>query len=380
MHDITLMATCPQGLESVVSYEVKKLGYEELPGETGKVLFSGDTAAICRANLWLRTADRVVIRMGQFAATTFEELFEQTKALPWADWIPADGAFPVNGKSHKSQLSSVPACQSIVKKAVVESMKARYGNEWFPETGPKYTIEVSLLKDVATITLDTTGPSLHKRGYRKLTVAAPIKETLAAALVLLARWYWDRPLYDPVCGTGTIPLEAALIGHNVAPGLRREFPSERWPVIGEGAWKAARTEARDLAEFGRKLEIVGSDIDPEAIALAGHHARAAGLARSVTFRQAPLDAVRPEGEYGFVIANPPYGERIGEEREVERLYRQFGVLAKSLPTWGFYVLTAHQGFERFFGRRAEKKRKLYNGRIECQYAQYPGRRRPRAEG
>jgi putative N6-adenine-specific DNA methylase len=376
LSDLTLIAACPQGLESLVAYELKQLGYEPA-AEIGRVLFRGDERAVCRANLWLRTADRILIRMGEFSATTFEELFERTKALPWADWIPVDGSFPVNGRSQKSQLSSVPACQAIVKKAAVESLKQRYGADWFAETGARFTIEVSLLKDVATLTLDTTGLSLHKRGYRKQGHEAPIKETLAAALVLIARWYWDRPLYDPVCGTGTIPIEAALIGHNLAPGLHRSFAAGTWPTPGPRLWEEARAEAHDLALYDRELQIAGSDIDPAVIALAQQNARAAGVGQSVRLSQVPLTAAAPQGEYGFLLANPPYGERIGEEREVLHLYRDLGALARRLPTWGCFVLTANQQFERAFGQRAEKKRKLYNGRIECQYYQYPGPRRPR---
>lgn len=225
---IELIATCPMGLEAIVAREIRDLGYEELTVENGRVRFFGDELAICRTNLWLRTADRVLVLMGQFKATTFDELFEGTKALAWPDWIPNDAEFPVEGRSHKSQLSSVPACQGIAKKAVVEKLKQRYGTEWFPENGARYVIEVALLNDIATLTIDTTGPSLHKRGYRKLVTEAPLKETMAAAMILLSRWNVDRPLYDPFCGSGTIPIEAAMIGWNIAPGLRRSFPSEAW--------------------------------------------------------------------------------------------------------------------------------------------------------
>jgi putative N6-adenine-specific DNA methylase len=234
MAQLELIAACAMGLEAVVARELKELGYTEQTVENGRVIFRGDELAICRANLWLRTADRILIRMGQFRAVTFDELFEGTKALDWPEWIPEDAEFPVEGRSHKSQLSSVPACQGIVKKAVVEKMKQRYGTEWFRETGARYVIEVSLLNDIATLTLDTTGPSLHKRGYRKLVTEAPLKETLAAALVLLSRWRPERPLYDPFCGSGTLPIEAAMIGWNVAPGLRRAYASEAWPAVPRG--------------------------------------------------------------------------------------------------------------------------------------------------
>ena len=233
------------GLEAVVARELKDLGYNDLKVENGRVIFTGGPADICRANLWLRTSDRVLIKMAEFPATTFEELFEGTKALNWPDWIPADGEFPVEGRSHKSQLSSVPACQKIVKKAVVEKMKTVYGTEWFPEDGARFVIEVWMLNDMAMITLDTTGPGLHKRGYRKLVTEAPLKETMAAAMVLLSRWQPERPLYDPFCGSGTIPIEAAMIGWNIAPGLRRTFNSEGWPLIPEELWEQAREEAFD---------------------------------------------------------------------------------------------------------------------------------------
>lgn len=372
MDKVELIATAAMGLEAVVAREVKDLGYTEVKVDNGKVTFTADVSAIPRANLWLRSADRVLIKMGEFTATTFEELFEKTKALPWTEWIPSDAEFPVLGKSHKSQLSSVPACQSIVKKAIVEKMKEKHHTAWFPETGDKYTIEVTLLKDVATLTLDTTGPGLHKRGYRQLTAKAPLKETLAAALVLLSRWHPDRPLLDPVCGSGTIPIEAALIGRNIAPGLRREFPSQAWQRIPQRAWDRAREEAKDLMRRDQKLEIFASDIDPEVISLAGYHARRAGIADGVKLKCQPLSEVKINLPYGALIANPPYGERIGENKEVEQLYRDLGALSKELDTWSFFVITSHPFFERLFGRRADKNRKLYNGRIETHYYQYLG--------
>lgn len=374
---VTLIATSPMGLESVVAYEVRRLGYEPAV-ENGRIAWTAGESAICRANLWLRTADRVLVLLGQFPATTFEELFQGTRALPWEDWLPEDATFPVEGKSHKSQLSSVPACQGVVKKAVVERLKQRYRQEWFPETGPRYTIEVALLKDMVTLTLDTTGPGLHKRGYRKLAAAAPLKETLAAGLLLIARWYPDRPLLDPFCGSGTIPIEAALIGHNIAPGLHRSFAAGAWPRIPAALWQAAREEAHDLADYDASLAIEGSDADPAALELAEHHARQACLGRSVRFRQADVAEAGSDLEYGFIITNPPYGERMGAAGAAPALYRTLGRVARTLPTWSVNVLTAHPEFERAFGRPAEKKRKLYNGRIECHYYMYPGPRRPGA--
>lgn len=377
MSKIELIATATFGLESAVAYEVKKLGYEEVAVENGKVTFVADKSAICRTNLWLRSADRVLVKMGEFKATSFEELFQQTKALPWPDWIPENANFPVEGKSIKSQLHSVPDCQAIVKKAVVEKMKQKYKRNWFEETGPHYTIEVALLKDIATLTIDTSGPGLHKRGYRKLSAQAPLKETLAAGMLSIARWYPDRPLMDPCCGSGTIPIEAALIGRNIAPGLKRTFISEAWPNISENLWQEARQEAQDLINRDIKLRIYGSDIDNEVLSLARYHARQAGVADDIHFQRVPVSAVRTSQKYGFIITNPPYGQRLGEIAEVEKLYRELGKLYSSLDTWSNYVITAHTGFEQLFGKRADKKRKLYNGRLECQYYQYFGPRPPK---
>lgn len=378
MDKVELIATAPMGLEAVVAREIKDLGYTDVSVENGRVVFVADVSAIPRANLWLRTADRVLVKMGEFEATTFEDLFEQTKALPWTEWIPSDAEFPVLGRSHKSQLSSVPACQSIVKKAIVEKMKERHKTTWFPESGDKYTIEVSLLKDRATLTLDTSGVGLHKRGYRELTARAPLKETLAAALVLLSRWQPHRPFLDPVCGSGTIPIEAALIGRNIAPGLKRAFDAQKWQRIPQRAWDLAREEAHDAIRREQKLEIYGSDIDPEAISLAGYHIRKAGVANDVSLRTQALSQIKMTSSYGALIANPPYGERIGADKEVEQLYKELGELSKTLDTWSFFVITSYPLFERLFGKRADKKRKLYNGRIETQYYQYLGPLPPRA--
>ncbi|MBE0465976.1 MAG: class I SAM-dependent RNA methyltransferase [Candidatus Desulforudis sp.] len=380
MDKIELIATATFGLEAVVAREVRELGYEDLTVENGKVTFGADLAAVCRANLWLRTADRVLVKMGGFQALTFDELFERTKALPWDEWLPADAEFPVQGKSVKSKLFSVPDCQAIVKKAVVEKLKARHRCAWFPETGPRYTIEVALLKDEATLTIDTSGAGLHKRGYRKLGSPAPLKETLAAALVQLSYWRPDRPLVDPLCGSGTIPIEAAFIGMNIAPGLGRKFAAEEWPLLPAALWKEARVAARHLIAHGRWLNITGSDIDGEVLSVAGYHAREAGVDEQIKFEKRTLSDLRSEDRYGCVICNPPYGERLGAERDVERLYREMGAVFGRLDTWSFYVLTAHCGFERLFGRRADKKRKLYNGRIECHYHQFSGPRPPRVGG
>lgn len=374
---LELIATAPMGLEAVVARELQELGISEVKVENGRVTFPGDWIDVCRCNLWLRTSDRVLIKMGEFEAKTFDELFEGTKAIEWQNFIPANGEFPVEGRSHKSQLSSVPACQGIVKKAIVEKLKQSYHAEWFPENGPRYVIEVILLNDRALLTLDTTGPGLHKRGYRKHATEAPLKETLAAALIQLSRWNPSRPFYDPCCGSGTLPIEAAMIGWKVAPGLRRSFAAENWPVIPEAAWQEARDEAFDVFDDSIPLEITGSDIDPEAIEIAKAAAKAAGFSKEIKFEVLPAARIRPAGDYGCLITNPPYGERIGEEKEIRRLIAGLGRLSAELPTWSIFAISPTPTFERDFGRKADKRRKLFNGRIECQYFQYLGPLPPR---
>lgn len=376
MAQIELIATATFGLEAVVAREVKNLGYEDVRVENARVIFSADESAICRGNLWLRSADRVLIKMGEFKALTFEELFEGTKALPWPDWLPENACFPVEGKSINSKLFSVPDCQAIVKKAIVEKLKQNYHKTWFEETGPKYTIEIALLKDMATLTMDTSGAGLHKRGYRKLSSEAPLKETLAAAMVGLSFWDADRILVDPFCGSGTIPIEAGLIGLNMAPGLNREFAAESWPQIPSEVWRKAREEARDSIRRDLKLKIIGTDIDTEVLSLARYHAKLAGLEEQIHFQRLPVTEFRNKHKYGCLICNPPYGERLGRMNEIEELYRDLKQVLGPLDTWSFYILTSHPGFERLFGRKADRKRKLYNGRIECQYYQYYGPRPP----
>jgi putative N6-adenine-specific DNA methylase len=377
MSKLKLIATSPMGLEAVVARELKDLGYQDLTVENGRVSFMGEEKDICRTNLWLRTAGKILIHMGEFEALTFDELFEGTKALPWPDWIPENGEFPVEGRSHKSQLSSVPASQGIVKKAIVEKMKEQYHHEWFPEDGPRYVIEVTLLNDMATLTLDTSGASLHKRGYRKLATEAPIKETLAAAMILLSRWKPERPLYDPFCGSGTIPIEAAMIGWNIAPGLRRSFAFEDWSRVPDKLWLKAKEEAYDSLRDDIPLQITGSDIDSNAIDVALAAAKSAGLAKEITFNVSSVAKVRPEGKYGCIITNPPYGERISDEDEVERVIKQLGSLHKQLDTWSSFILNPIQNFEHVFTKKADKKRKLFNGRIECNLFQYFGPLPPR---
>lgn len=371
---LTLIATTVMGLESLAANELKKLGYADLTVENGRITFPGDPIDICRSNLWLRTAERVKLKIGEFKATSFEELFEQTKALPWADYLPIDAEFPVTGKSVKSQLYSVPDCQAIVKKAVVESLKQQYNQTWFDENGPYYKIEVSILKDVATLTIDTTGIGLHKRGYRHLSGEAPLKETLAAALIYLTNWKPDLPFVDPFCGSGTLPIEAALIGQNIAPGFNRDFISEQWPLIPGADWEKARAEVEDLANYDQRLHISGSDIDHSMVELSTNNALEAGLGDLITFKQMQVSDFTTKSDVGCLVGNPPYGERMGELEAVEDLTRQLGELYRHNDTWSFYFISSYEGFEKKFGKKATKKRKLFNGRIRTDYYQYFGTR------
>jgi len=380
MSKFELIATAAFGLESVVAEELKNLGYTDLKVEDGKVTFIGDDEAIARCNLWLRTADRVLLKVGEFEALSFEELFEKTKALPWPDYITEDGNFPVaKAKSVKSKLFSLSDCQAIVKKAVVEKMKQKYKIEWFKETGSLYSIQVAILKDVVTLTIDTSGVALHKRGYRKLTSEAPIKETLAAGMLLLSRWKPDRQFIDPMCGSGTIPIEAAMIGLNMAPGIKRSFESESWPIIPEGVWKKSREEAMDLFKYDADLRVLGSDIDGEVLRYARHNVEQFGLNEYVSFQKLPVSELKSSRKYGYIICNPPYGERLGDSKEVERLYKEMGRVFLELDTWSYYILTAHPDFQKYFGKKADKNRKLYNGRLLCYFYQYFGPRPPRKD-
>ncbi|MDD4802954.1 MAG: class I SAM-dependent RNA methyltransferase [Syntrophomonas sp.] len=372
MNKFDLIATTAFGLESVVANELKNMGYNDLQIQNGRVSFQAGADAIARCNLWLRSADRLLLKMGEFEARTFDELFERTKNLPWTSWLPATAEFPVEGKSIQSQLFSVSDCQAIVKKAIVEKMKTKYPCRWFKENGPRYKIQVGMLKNVATLTIDTSGAGLHKRGYRKLAGEAPLKETLAAALVYLSRWKADRPLIDPCCGSGTIPIEAALIGRNIAPGLNRGFASEKWPELPANIWHTAREEARDSILNHQALGIMGFDVDNTVLDLARYHAKMIGLNDILSFQRQDISDLRSKYHYGYLITNPPYGERLAEKPEVERLYRKMGIVMDNIPTWSFYILSSHQQFEKHFKRQADKKRKLYNGRIQCNYYQFYG--------
>ncbi len=379
MKNIELIATATFGLESVVKRELMDLGYKDLKVENGKVTFSGTEKDIPKTNLWLRTADRVLVKLGEFKALSFDELFEKTKALPWDEWITENGNFVVEGKSIDSKLFSISDCQRIVEKAVVEKLKTKYNVEWFEKTGAKYTIEVSLLKDIATLTIDTSGAGLHKRGYRDRQGDAPIKETLAAAMVLLSFWNKDRVLFDPFCGSGTIPIEAAMIGKNIAPGLDRNFAAEEWERVPKELWTEAKKEAFKVIDNETKLHILGCDIDRKAILRARDNAANFGLEDDIAFFNKDFREAELNNEYGVVISNPPYGERIGEKEEVSQLYKDLGIKFKELDTWSTYIITSDEKFESIYGKKADKKRKLYNGRIKVDYYQYYGPRPPKKE-
>ncbi|WP_082234031.1 THUMP domain-containing class I SAM-dependent RNA methyltransferase [Halobacillus massiliensis] len=371
---VTLVATAAMGLEAIVGREVKALGYEDIQVENGRVLFEAPVSAIPRANLWLRTADRVKILIGKFKAYSFDELFEQTKALPWEQFITEEGEFPVTGKSVKSKLYSVPDCQSIVKKAIVERLKQKYGIASFlKETGAFYRVEVAIHKDEVRLTLDTSGSGLHKRGYRVGQGEAPLKETLAAALVQVTNWQADHPFIDPFCGSGTIAIEAALIGQNIAPGFNREFASENWEMIPRSHWDTAFEEAEDLANYDQPLEIIGSDISHDMISIAKQNAMEAGLGDLVEWKQMQVKDLHPRKDNGYLVSNPPYGERMGEREEVEEMYRDLGSIMRDYPSWSVYILTSNEKFENLYGKNATKKRKLFNGFIKTDYYQYFGR-------
>ncbi|KXJ35179.1 RNA methyltransferase [Bacillus spizizenii] len=371
MKKYTLIATAPMGIEAVVAKEVRDLGYE-CKVDNGKVIFEGDALAICRANLWLRTADRIKVQVASFKAKTFDELFEKTKAINWRSFIPENGKFPVIGKSVKSTLASVPDCQRIVKKAIAEKLKLQSGkaNDWIEETGAEYKVEISLLKDQAVITLDSSGTGLHKRGYRVDQGGAPIKETLAAALVQLTNWTPDRPFVDPFCGSGTIAIEATLIGQNIAPGFNRDFVSEDWEWIGKELWDKARLEVEEKANYDQPLTIFASDIDHRMVQIAKENAEEAGLGDLIQFKQMQVKDFTTNLEFGVIVGNPPYGERLGEKKAVEHMYKEMGQAFEPLDTWSVYMLTSNENFEEAYGRKATKKRKLFNGFIKTDYYQY----------
>ena len=373
MRKITLMAIFSFGLEAIVKRELQALGFDQLTVANGKVEFEARVDDIPRANLWLRCADRVLLKMGEFKAVTFDELFEGTKALPWEEWITKDGQFTVTGKSVKSMLGSVKACQSIVKKAVVERLKEKYKTDWFDETGPKFTIQVSMLNDIATLTIDTSGSGLNKRGYRLQAGEAALKETLAAALVQLSFWNKERLLIDPMCGSGTILIEAALLGRNIAPGLNRHFASEDWPSIPQNIWQAARKNAREVIDKKSELQLYGYDIDPAMIEASKANAKRAGVGGDIVFEQKDIIDLWIDKQYGVIISNPPYGIKLGEFRELNEIYISIHKTFKKKSGWSVYILTADKKFPDYFKRaKPDKVRKLYNGSIEVNYYQYFG--------
>ena len=380
MPNITLIAIETFGMEAVVKREVQALGFEQIKVSPGKVEFEAAVEDIPRANLWLRAADRVLLKIGEFKAVTFDELFEQTKDLPWEDWITEDGKFTVTGSAVKSTLGSVRACQAIVKKAVVERLSAHYQTEWFEETGPEFTIKVSMLNEIATLTIDTSGSGLNRRGYRKQSGQAALKETLAAGLVMLSFWNKDRLLIDPMCGSGTILIEAAMIAKNIAPGLKREFASEKWPSIPGYAWHAAKRDAHTAIDKDQPLQIIGYDIDPEMITASKANARAAGLGDEIHFEQKDVKDLWIDAQYGVVISNPPYGFKLGEIQEINQMYISIHKTFKKKLGWSLYILTGDKKFPDYFKRaKPDRVRKLYNGPLEVNYYQYFGERPPRIE-
>lgn len=369
-----LIATCAAGIESIVGNELKHLGYK-VNVENGRVRFDGDVANIAKTNLWLRTADRIKIVVGEFTAKTFEELFQGVEGLNWEDFLPLDAEFPVAGKSQKSTLHNVPSVQAITKKAIVTKMSTVYHRRTkLPETGALYPIEVAINKDKVLITLDTTGSSLFKRGYRVNKGGAPLKENMAAALVLLARWYPEMPFVDPVCGSGTIPIEAALIGCNIAPGLKRNFAFEDWDWVDKDIIKQAREQAQAAIKKDIDLDISGYDIDGSMIEIAKENAVQAGVQDIVNFKQMAVKDFKTDKINGVIVANPPYGERLSDKEHVHQLYQQMGKLYQPLTSWSKYILTSDLQFEQFYGTKATKRRKLYNGSLRTDFFQYWGKK------
>jgi putative N6-adenine-specific DNA methylase len=375
----TLIATSSFGIESIVAQELRDLGYHKLTIDNGRVTFSGDEYDIARCNIWLRTADRVLIKIAEFKAIDFEELFQGVQNVRWEEIIPINGKMHVIGKSVRSRLASVSDCQAIVKKSVIKAMGRKYHVDQFPESGALYKIEVSLLKDMATITLDTTGQGLHKRGYREETGETPLRENLAAALVFLSKWRPDRVLADPLCGSGTIAIEAALIGRKMAPGINRSFASEDWQHMTRKLWDDVREDARKQSN-NLFFRILASDNDGRVVRKARENAARAGVGDHIVFQHQKVEDFRSARKYGCLICNPPYGERIGDPEKVVSLYRSIGDVFLRLDAWSLFVITAHPGFESHFGKKANKNRKLYNGNMKCYFYEYFGPFPPRKTG
>lgn len=374
-----MIAPCHFGLEAVLKKEIIELGYEILQVEDGRVSFAGDEEAVCRANLYLRTAERVLIKIGSFPAATFEELFQGTKDLPWESYIPIDGKFWVaKAASVKSKLFSPSDIQSIMKKAIVERLKGIYRVGWFGEEGESFPLRVFIMKDTVTVGLDTTGESLHKRGYRKLTAKAPIAENLAAALIMLTPWNKNRILVDPFCGSGTFPIEAAMMAANMAPGLSRNFLSENWEhLIPERVWQDVLEEAEDLVDLTADTDIQGYDIDDEMVMISRENAKRAGVDKLIHFQRRPVSALSHPKKYGFLITNPPYGERLEEKEKLPELYRTLGERYQNLDSWSMYVISGYEKAESDIGRKADKNRKIYNGMMKTYFYQYLGPKPPK---
>ena len=379
MEKMEWIAPCHFGLESVLKREIQDLGYEIVQVEDGRVTFAGGMDAVCRGNIFLRTAERILLKVGSFRAETFEELFEKTKEIPWEDYIPQDGRFWVTkAASVKSRLFSPSDIQSIMKKAMVERLKARYRIQWFPETGVSYPVRVFLMKDIVTVGLDTTGTSLHKRGYRPVAGKAPIAENLAAALIMLTPWKKDRILVDPFCGSGTFPIEAAMMAANIAPGMNRSFTAESWTnLIPKKSWYEAVNEAQDMIDDDIETDIQGYDADGEVLRTARRNAEEAGVGHLIHFQQREVKDLSHPKKYGFIITNPPYGERLEEKETLPRIYKEFGDAFRKLDSWSAYMITSYEDAQRYFGRKADKNRKIYNGMIRTYFYQFSGPKPPR---
>ena len=381
MKTFELVVPCHFGLEAVTKREIYDLGYEITRVEDGRVTFEGDEEAVCRANVFLRSAERVLLQVGRFHATTFDELFEGIKALPWEDYIPKDGRFWVTkASSIKSKLFSPSDIQSIAKKAMVERLKQSYHLDWFPEDGASYPVRIFLLKDEVMVTIDTSGESLHKRGYRLMTSKAPLTETLAAALIMLTPWKRDRILVDPFCGSGTFPIEAAMMAANIAPGMNRSFTAQKWTnLIPAELWKETVQEAEEMIDKDVQVDIQGYDIDPEVVKAARENAKRAGVDHMIHFQQREVANLRHPKKYGFVITNPPYGERLEEKEDLPKLYEQIGKAFEGLDSWSLYMITSYEDAERYIGRKADKNRKIYNGMIKTYFYQFMGPKPPKRE-
>ena len=379
MQEMEFIAPCHFGLEAVLKREITDLGYEIVSVEDGRVTFKGGAEALVRANIFIRTAERIMLKVGSFRAVTFDELFEGTKALPWEEMIPKDGKFWVTkATTNKSKLFSGSDIQSIVKKAIVDRLKGIYHINWFEENGAEYPIRVFILKDVVTIALDTSGVSLHKRGYRQLVGKAPISETLAAALIMLTPWNKDRILVDPFCGSGTFPIEAAMIGANIAPGMNREFTAENWKnIVPKKVWYEAVTEAEDAILRDVKMNIQGYDLDSGIVKCAMQNAREAGVDEHIHFQQRDMRDLSSPKKYGFIITNPPYGERLEDKADLPKLYKDIGATCDKLDTWSKFIITSYEDAEKYLGRKATKNRKIYNGMIKSYFYQYMGPKPPR---